>query len=613
MSRLDSDYVLERIGHLNRQNAEASRDKWRIRSIMDGGVDGVLAVMLWDKGGRDQVSRNDALKMIGTDLPTVNIALSGLDRLAQQIGRLPTLKPPVADEPKTRERNQRRIELLSNWDDSQRIELTMPQVGRWLPGYSHAMFVVSQGRNNFGEWYPKVNLRDSYDVSPGYFGPDQNPADVALTRVVPLFQLKYVYPQFNWPEYEGAIRANRAKSVAGTIDLRTLNGGTIGIDNGSKWEGGNTGVKVAEYICDDGRYVTIPELELTVDYIPNMLDQSPFTFGKRFSFNKLQSAYAQIIGMMAQFAKLNILGMIASEDSTFRETNIIGEMIGEEYERGRKAVNRFMPGTRIERLTGDQAQQVWAQMDRMERQLRIGMNYDVQQDGTSPNSFATGQGMRELQTASANNVREYQMVMQYMMQDLDSKRLEFAEKAYKSEKIQYYDMRGEVSTLRPGKDIKGDYRTRRVYGAMATFDDQLKVVVGLQLLQGGVIDVETLQENIDGLQDLPLVNERIARRMAKDTLFERLRMRAEQDPRADAALTQIIMNPADEAKILIEYFAPEVEQGQQAPQPPMAFPPQPPGMQMGDQGAPPEQFSTVLSRLEGDQANLGVQTVGSFR
>lgn len=609
-TRLDDTYVLERVNDLNRSNEDQFRDKWRIRSIMDGGPDGVIAVMLWDKGGRDRISRADALSMIGTDLPAVNIALSGLERLAQMVGRLPTLKPPKADDQTQRTRNQRRIELLDMWDADQKLELTMPQLARWLPGYSYGALTISQGKNNFGEWYPKLQLRDSYDVSPGYYGPDQSPSDIVANRVVPLYQLQHVYPDLDWERYERKLRQDRPSRL-GAYDLRATSSSSVHYDAQRTWEGKRTGIRVCEYSCDSGRYVVIPEFEAMIEYIPNMLDSSPFIFGKRFSFNKLTSAYIHIVGLMAMYAKLNILGMIAAEDSTFRETNIVGEMIGQEYERGRKAVNRFMPGTRIERPTGDQAQQVWAQIDRIERQMRIGTNYDVQQDGTSPNSFATGQGMRELQTASANNVREYQMVLRHMMQDADSKRLEFAEKAYQSEKRSYWDMRGDKRTYRSAEAIRGDYRTRRVYGAMATFDDQLKIVVGLQLLQGHAIDVETLQENVDGLEDLPLINERIARRQAKDTLFERLRMRAEQDPRADAALTQIIMNPKDEAKILIEYFAPEVEEGQEGP--PMAFPPEVPGLAMGEGGAPPEAFSTVLSRLEGDQANLGVQTVGALR
>ena len=43
----------------------------------------------------------------------------------------------------------------------------------------------------------------------------------------------------------------------------------------------------------------------------------------------------------------------------------------------------------------------------------------------------------------------------------------------------------------PSSDIMGSYKTRRVYGAMAGYDEPQKIVTGLQLLQAGIIDKET--------------------------------------------------------------------------------------------------------------------------
>lgn len=603
----DPAYVAERIAQLTRENSDTADARWRIRSIMNGGVDGILAVMLWDKGKGGSMSRAEALSSLGTDLPTVNLLHSGLERLAQMVGRMPTLKPPNADDDAASKRNQRRTDIVEQWDRDQRLELVYPQLGRWLPGYGFSMAVISQDRNDWGEWYPKAVIRDPYDVYTGYFGPDQQPPDAVAVRVAPLYAVEKAYPDQDWPNLEARLRATRPDTNRPTFVGDTA----VYSDRQRGWEGPHTGIKVCEYLCDDGRYIVVPELEITLAVIPNVLDSPPFVFAKRFAFDKLISHYEHTIGLMSQLAKLNILGLIASEESVFRETNIVGEMIGDTYERGRFAVNRFMPGTVIDRPTGDQAQQIWAQMDRMERQIRIGANYDVQQDGTSPNSFATGQGMRELQTAAANNVREYQLVLQHFTERLDAKRLEFADKMYGRSQRRFFDMRGKETSYRPAEAIKGDYRTRRIYGAMATFDDQLKVVVGLQLLQGGVIDVETLQENIDGLYDLPLIKERNDRRQAVDVLYQRLAARGEMDPRADAALARIISNPADKEKILMEYFAPEPVEAEAEMQPPMAFPPQPPGA-MGDLGAPPEQFATVLSRLEEGGGEMGVQTVGAL-
>jgi hypothetical protein len=162
---------------------------------------------------------------------------------------------------------------------------------------------------------------------------------------------------------------------------------------------------------------------------------------------------------------------------------------------------------------------------------------------------------------------------------------------------------------RPSVDINGDYRTRRVYGAMATFDDQTKIITGLQLLQPGVLDVETLQENIDGLDNIPLINQRNDARQAQETLFERLRMRAEQDPLADAALVEIMDKPEDKAEILKKYFTPQ-EPEMSPEEEAFAQPPMMPGAEGMPPGMPPP-ISTAMSRIEGGgAAEAGVQTVG---
>jgi hypothetical protein len=296
-----------------------------------------------------------------------------------------------------------------------------------------------------------------------------------------------------------------------------------------------------------------------------------------------------------------MLGLIASEDSVFAPTNIFGTMISNEFELGRFAQNEFERDARVERGQIQQVNHIWAQIDRLERQLRIGATYDVQQDAISPNSFSTGQGMRELQGALTDNVTEYLNAMRRSLQRCDRKRLAFAQVVYKSMKRTYYDMNGRIAQYVPQKAIDGDYRTRRVYGAMATFDTAQKIVVGLQLLDK-VIDVETFQENIDGLTDLPLIKRRLIIAKYRDVVLARLMAKSEQDPRADAVLVQIMEHPDDEIDLLAAYFAPEDEA--EMMQMPMALPPG-----MGAQ-LPPEPVSTVLSRVEqSGGVEGGVQTV----
>ena len=137
----------------------------------------------------------------------------------------------------------------------------------------------------------------------------------------------------------------------------------------------------------------------------------------------------------------------------------------------------------------------------------------------------------------------------------------------------------------PGKDISS-FQTRRVYGAMAGYDEPQKIVTGLQLLNAGIIDSQTLQENLDGLDNIVRVNERITREKADKVLFETLLAQAQQgDPKATMTVVQIRKNPADMQNILDKFFTaeePEIPEAEQS-----LIQGLPEGAALPPQGAPP--------------------------
>lgn len=599
---MDTADVLNNVERLKRQNSDLLADRLRIKHVMNGGADAVYATMVWDQGKGASMRRNRNLSDLGEDLPAVNLIASGLERLSQQVGVEPTLSMPYGprDSSRARRRAEKRERIVEGWDHASRMKMHYPQIGRWLPGYSFSAWTITD-RTQMGQTYPHARLRDPYDVYLGWAGPDQDPAELAIMRKVPFEALRRTYDRDDWDVIERKAKDRYASSSMGTADSRG-------------WEGRKTGLEVAEYWCSQGTYLCVPELELVLDFIPNPLESGPaFVVAQKFSFDRPISQYHHVFGLMAMMAKLNILGLIASEDSVFRETNIYGELLGEEYERGRFAVNLFEPGTKVERLTGDQAQQLWAQIDRIERQVRIGAQYDVQQDGQSPNSFATGMGMRELQTAAANNVREYQTVIADAIERLDAKRLEWDEKLHTRATKRVYVLDGGrevVENYTPARDIDGNYRSRRKYGMMATWDESTKIVGGLQLLQAEIIDPLTFQENLHGVDDAPQVNDRNAQWRAYQGQMAALeQMAAQGDPRAQMVLVEIAETPQDRMEILKKFFT---------PQEPQMSPEEEAMAQMGMGGGmeigPPPSVQSILSQLEqGGGVKGGAQTVVSRR
>ena len=112
-----------------------------------------------------------------------------------------------------------------------------------------------------------------------------------------------------------------------------------------------------------------------------------------------------------------------NEDAVFTETNIVGEIESGKYRKGRFAVNYLTPGSQVSKPVNNLPYQLFQQVDRLERHLRLGAAYPVSDDGQSPNSFVTGRGLEELGQSASLHVREYQSVLANALEELDAKRL----------------------------------------------------------------------------------------------------------------------------------------------------------------------------------------------
>ena len=556
--------------------------KARIKAILNGGADGMKALL----GSKMETSDADLL-------PAPNMLQSGIDRLAQKISGVPQVRVDIlnhntSDRAKVRAEKVERI--VTSYDENQNLNLQLAQVARWLPGYGYAAWIITTKTDKNGYVYPTAELRDPYDTFPGNFGPDQEPRELAVLRRVPRYKLAQIYPEFAKEILNPDESENQQEAAFGAGGL----GQTYENEKQNNWED-NTGqgVRIIEYYDLGGTYIIFPEKNMILDFIPNFLSTPPFIFMKRVSFDELKGQYDHVIGLMAMMAKINIMSAIAMEDSVFTETNISGELESGQYRKGRFAINYLAPGTQVSKPQNNIPYQLFQQVDRLERQLRMVGGYPVTDDSQSPNSFVTGAGLNELNSTMSLMINEYREIIRHGLQKMDEKRLEldvllgmqFPELNKKP--IQgFYAGTAFSENYSPIKDIGGDYRTRRIYGVMAGFDEPQKIVTGLQLLQAGVIDVETLQDNIDGLENIAKVQERIRKNKAENVLFESVLARSAQgDPAATMAVIAIYEYPSEMTDILRMFYtpqepqmSPEEEQMIQQQQMAMQGPGQPPSI-----------------------------------
>lgn len=542
-------------------NGKPSKDrqvqKARIKAILNGGVDGMKALL------------GDKMESADADLlPAPNMLQSGIDRLAQKISGIPQVRVDILNH-NTSDRAKFRAEklerIVTSYDEKQNLSLQLGQAARWLPGYGYCAWIITTRTDKNGYIYPTAELRDPYDTFPGNFGPDQKPRELAVLRRIPRYKLAQLYPEFAKEILNPDEDTSQAEAGYSAASM----GAEYGTDGNSAWED-NTGqgVRIIEYYDLGGTYVVFPEKKMILDFIPNYLSGPPFIFMKRLSFDELKGQYDHVIGLMGMMAKINIMSAIAMEDAVFTETNISGELESGQYRKGRFAVNYLAPGTQVSKPQNNIPYQLFQQVDRLERQLRMVGGYPVTDDSQSPNSFVTGAGLSELNSTMSLMINEYREIVKHGLQEMDSKRLEmdtllavqFPELNKKP--IQgFYAGTSFSENYSPVADIAGEYRTRRVYGVMAGFDEPQKIVTGLQLLQAGVIDTETLQDNIDGLDNIAKVQERIRKNKAEAVLFESVLARSAQgDMAATQAVIAIYEYPQEMTEILKMFYTPQEPQ-----------------------------------------------------
>lgn len=613
---LPPDEVIHRVGELQRLNAPTAATRTLVRHVMRGGRSAILALLGEDTKIKDQY------------LPAANFMWTAMHHMGRIIGQLPDLRidlPLDADKPSDREKAQRLEWIAKSYEQRSDLAMKLPLVGRWLPGYGFALMMVKPRRDKIsGQWYPHIELRNSADIYPGWWGPDQEPMEVAAVRKVEAASLAKNYPHTNfadrWTTYKQSMSMGRAKTnwfgnVPAWSPLRRGGGGSVTEVGAGEWEGvARDPVTVVEYMCESGCYLVAQETEQVLDYIPNVLHVPNFHLAKRIDFDSLTGQWDHMIGLQSMIAKLNVLGFIAAQDSVFRETNIIGDPLASPYRRGRHAINRFPAGVMIDRPTTDaNLQQTFTQLNVLERQLRVAGNYPVAMDGQSPNSFVTGQGLERLGESTGQAVEEYQQVISHALEKIDTAALMLDEAMYSGQKkpLEVRVRGGKVSKMYDPKEIGERYKTRRVYGVMAGWDTPQQIVAGLQLVQGRIIDRRLMRENLSGLadQDLDQLEERIVFDAAFEQVLMMLSNRAAQgDPNAAAALGEIVVNPKEMREIIAKWITPQEPQVSPEEQAAMA--------QMGggpQQEGPPPDIATVLSRLEmAGSAEGGVQTVGQL-
>lgn len=592
--------LVSRCHELIRLNQLTAPYRGKIKDLINGGPEGIARVV-----GKDV--NEDETDMV----PVINQVLIASNRMGQKIGKRPDSKvdTPVGDDrQRAREHADKRARIIDSFDREANLELQLPQIGRWLPGYGFFVWVLSQQTNMNGDPFPMLELRDPFNAYPGVWSVYQQPSDICFRHTVPEATIeKMAGPgAVSKLQRQGVLRATSTDYMPREKGGVILGANAItGAPAGPSWanqDGG--GVEVFEYINDEGKWWLLPEAGLVLAYVPNLLHRAPFVVGKRFAFDRLMGQYDQLIGLLRAQARLQMLSIAAAEMAVNAETNVIGDMLAGRYQKGKGKVNYLVAGSKVEKMNDRIPFEVMNHMNMIDRNIRAMATYPVTDDSISPNSFVTEVGLQELGGSIEEEYREYRMVIGKALEVADFLRLEWMDVYYPTGK---YEMEGFregsafADTFTPKTHIDGKYRTRRVYGAMAGFDDANKMVVASILQDKEVISTDDFRENVDGLEDHARIKERIHAQKMELIMYELLSAGVQSmDPRIINLVIEE-MPDGDRKEMFKGAFGEEAQQEEAEAQ-------APPGA--GAPGSVPD-VSTVLSRLTtGGGASGGVQTVG---
>lgn len=590
--------VCQRVNHLISINAPYKTEQRRIRDILDGGPAGIRALV--GRAGQADVNM--------LDMPTGNAILSAATHLSQKLQAVPDLRViPPKDTDAARKHAEDRELIVADLDEHGGLEAQMPQVGLWLPGYGFAVWVITERWDAEGQPYPHIELRDPMEAHPGDWGVDQQPEDIAFTRMIDVKTLMRLYP-----DHAASLMRDRPRGPGGAV---LLSNGSLPSSEQSGWSTQSQGIQITEYYDRDGCWWVVPDRNLLLDFRPNPLKGRPqFEIVKRYAFNKLQGQYHHVIGLLAMHAKLSVMQAQFIQDNVHAPWMVHGQAPVGGLRLGRHAVNELDQNTSVTRPVSQMPFQAFQAVDRIERQLRMTARYPVTDDGQSPNSFVTGAGLEELGSTMSLEVREYQMVIRRAIESLDAKRLEWIDRSYRDSKRNLVGERkghSYAKTYKPSVTIAGNYKTRRKYGFMAGWDESRKLVGGLQLVAGKIIPRAVMRENLDGLDEsLTRVEDLIRAEEAHDTLTQILLSGQPMDERAIAYLISQLPD-GEEKRELRDIFFPEEEAAPAAPEP--ALPEQPPSLEeaMAMMGGEPQNSSLARMTAAGNPAG-GIQTQAAF-
>lgn len=575
----EPERIIETFAARERARSKLDAEHGRIRRILDGD-----ASVLW------QIMANTGLDETPTpstsEIYTANMLLMAGDQLSRRIAANPTIRDfATSDKPAAKKRSEKAEAWKQYVWRENKMNLTGRQVSKWLLAYAEAPIVCVPDPARGMPCYEERDPLTAYPAEAHTWRP--NPSDIVFRYRRTIWDLAQRYES-------AAVLLARAANVGRGEMFREI--------DVLEWHD-------SEHTClvaNAGEKYGHVELE----YVDNRAERPLFVVPRLITFGERQGQFNQLAGLMAAQARLTILMMMAAERAVFPETFIAGDLVSAGIAQGPDAVTLLDKDATVNRLGYNSSIQFFQDLDRFERNLRLGAGVPAQFGGETPSTLATGRGNQVLIGATVDEgVRERQEILGEAYRELVEASVAMARSGMLGDperSIHFISRKEDVdeaASLAPTALPVGT--TRVEYGLLSSADSSSATVI-----IGQLVGTEMISE--EGARDLhPFIDQpRLEGRRVKTQRIDRAMlasietMASQVDPvtglpRADVRVLARIKKALDADIPLEDAIAqafPEAEEaGEVAPTLPEGAPQ--PDAAPGRPG-----FEQVLSRLYGSGA-----------
>lgn len=559
---------LQRI-YLDRKTKYAERDQRNrdLANIMDGKWHLVFSGYFRSASDRPMVA--NALDVAARDF-------------ADLLAPLPTITiPPEAPGDAAQRRADKRSRIAAGYWTDWRWEVKQRQLALWYMIFGYAATCLWPYNLRLNKPAPAADVADPQGYYPGPVGGyGEQPRDGLIVSSQTAAEIADLYPDAR-PHL--VKKGPRGETAMDDLDRLVV----------ARYHGpGEISLFLPEQACP----LTRISLPAALTHPTLLCAANPSVAAGDFS-----SHFAQLLGLILARARLAAL-VIAYGERQIHSPIAVGE--NTEYVQGADAVLRLGPNDQMpQKVQIPIVQDLWRELDTMERDLRIGTRRPSSRDGESPVSYATGKGIDQLAQGVDSQLAAHQMSLRALHADVIAASFDLDEAMYPRRERQIGNL---AETYVPAADIAGRRAVEATYGLLMGTNPSYATVMLSQLVAAGFISVETAQEQLRMIPELSKERDRLRRQQGEQAMLAFIQATASQGDPAGLQAAMQLAPDSPVGKVVKEMLAAQ----QQA-----AAPPDDAGAMagLGGPGMPPEPAAAVEDATQALRAgSTDVRSLGTL-